>query len=143
MLTQKTYASPNYFDKKTLKFNVILTTNTATKFSNMHICLTLQIKFKTDKSADIADTMFVNNFFAYWLKEIDIRRYRDDIRILPTNRTANIYRYSNSLLKHRPEKVLKTYQNHLFCSKKPVIITNSRDRRLHTDNDINNRSDPN
>ena len=141
VLPKKAYASPNYVDKKTLEFNVILSENTCTNFSNMHLCLPIQIKSKTDKTADIPDTLVtVNNCFARWLKEIDIRRCGGDIRILPTNRTVDIYRYSHSLLKQMSEKALKIYENTLLYSKKPVTLTGNRDRSLHTSDDQKNRS---
>lgn len=54
-LPWKTCASPNYVDKKTLEFNLILAANTCTNFSNIHLCLPIQMKFETDKNADIPD----------------------------------------------------------------------------------------
>ena len=36
----------------------------------------------------------VNNFFAGSLKETDVRRYPDDVRILPTNNTVEVYNYA-------------------------------------------------
>ena len=52
--------------------------------------LPIQIKKGTDKTQDIDNTMsVVNNFFAHWLKEVDIKRYPDDICILPTNNTVD------------------------------------------------------
>lgn len=36
----------------------------------------------------------------HWVKETDIKRYRDDLQILPTSNTTDIYRYSNTTLKH-------------------------------------------
>ena len=38
--------------------------------------------------------LMLNNFFARWLKEIDIRRYPDDVRILPTNNTVEVIIYA-------------------------------------------------
>ena len=46
----------------------------------------------------------VNNFFAHWIKEIDIKHLGDDIPILPTTNTINIYRYSDAMLKHLSKK---------------------------------------
>ena len=48
----------------------------------------------------------VNNFFARWLKEIDIRRYPDDVRMLPTNNTVKVYNYVVQQMKHLPTKSL-------------------------------------
>ena len=45
--------------------------------------------------------MTLNNFFAHFIKKIYVRRYGDDIRILPTNNTVDIYRYSDGMLQGR------------------------------------------
>ena len=42
----------------------------------------------------------VNNFFAGSLKEIDVKRYPDDVRILPTNNTVEVYNYTAQQIKH-------------------------------------------
>ena len=52
----------------------------------------------------------VNNFFAHCIKDINIKRYGDDIAVLPINKTLDIYRYSESMLKHLADDVLKTFQ---------------------------------
>ena len=39
------------------------------------------------------DMITVNNFFGYWIKDIDIRQYPDDTRILPTNNNVDVYQY--------------------------------------------------
>ena len=67
----------------------------------MCVVLPIQIKKKTDNTADIDGIlMTVNNFFCHWLKEIDVKRYPDEVRILPTNNTVEIYRYAAQILKH-------------------------------------------
>ena len=59
------------------------------------IVLPIWTKKATDKMADIDATMIVvNNFFVHWLKEVDTKRYPDEIYISPTNNTIHIYRYS-------------------------------------------------
>ena len=59
------------------------------------------IKSEADNDNDIiAGIIPVNNFFAHWIKEIDIKRYDDDIPILPLTDTVEIYKYSNGILKH-------------------------------------------
>ena len=42
-------------------------------------------------------------------KEISIRRHGDSIRILQTNNTVDICRYSDAMLKHMPDDALKAY----------------------------------
>ena len=78
----------------------------------------------------------VNNFFTYWIKDVNIKRYGDDIAILPINKTLDIYRYSDAMLKHLPDDVLATFQEDLLYSKKSVIIKGNAnntiaDRRNH------------
>ena len=69
-----------------------------------------------------ADTITVNNFFAHWFTDIDVRRYPDDTRILPTNNSVDIYQYSNAQLKYLPEKSVKTLLKKLLYSNKPVYL---------------------
>ena len=78
----------------------------------------------------------VNNFFTHWRKDVNIKRYGDDIAILPINKTLDIYRYSDAMLKHLPDDVLATFQEDLLYSKKSVIIKGNAnntiaDRRNH------------
>ena len=51
-----------------------------------------------------------NNFFAHCIKEIDIKRYGDDLQILPSNNAVDIYQYSDTILKHMPKDVLKKFE---------------------------------
>ena len=85
--------------------------------------------------------MTVNSFFAHFVKEIDIRRYDDNLRILPTNNTVEIYRYSDAMLKHMPDGSLKPYDETLLCNKKAVKLANNVDRC--PDNTENSRTDDN
>ena len=68
----------------------------------MYFCIPIQIKKLTN---DIDATLItVNNCFANFIKDIDIMRYGDDQRFLPTNHVVDIYRYCNTVLRHVPEK---------------------------------------
>ena len=75
----------------------------------------------------------VNNFFAHWIKDVTVKRYGDDIAVLPINTTLDTYRYSESMLKHMPEKALETFQKDLLYSQKKVII------KGNASNTLNNR----
>ena len=82
------------------------------------------------------DMIPVNNYFTHWIKDVNIKRYGDDIAILPINKTLDIYRYSDAMLKHLPDDVLATFQEDLLYSKKSVIIIGNAnntiaDRRNH------------
>ena len=76
------------------------------------------------------------NFFAHWIKDVAVKRYGDDIAVLPINTTQGTYRYSESMLKHLPKDVLATFQHELLYSKKKVICKGNAansfsDRRNH------------
>ena len=77
------------------------------------------------------NTITVNNFFTHWIKEIDIKRYGDDMPILPLTNTVDIYRYSNKLLKQMPKNTFNQYKMICYTAKKKVIIDNNTDKRDH------------
>ena len=85
-LPRKAYASVTYSDKKQLEFILDLTASTYCNYSTMEIFLPLKFTKKTNEALQMdAQMMTVNNFFGHWFTDIDIRRYPDDMRILPTN----------------------------------------------------------
>ena len=79
----------------------------------------------------------VNNFFGHLFTNIDIRQYPDDIRILPTNNSVDIYQYSNAQMKYLPEKSVKKLLKTMLYSNKPVFSANGTERRPNNDNDDN------
>ena len=96
--TKRKYADDSYKSKKVIEFNIKLAGNQYTNFHNIHLCFPMKIKSAADNDNDItAGCIPVNNFFAHWIKEIDIKRYGDDIPILPLRNTVNIYRYSDEM----------------------------------------------
>ena len=115
-LPRKSYASMTYSDKKQLEFVLDLTANNYSNCSTMEIYLPLKFTKKTNKALQMdAQMMTVNNFFGHWFTDIDIRRYLDDMMILPTNNSVDIYQYSNGQMKYLPEKsVKKTFENNVI-----------------------------
>ena len=111
-------SSSTYTDKKTLEFTVELAANTYTNYSMMTLVLPIYFKKSTHKNADVG-IVTVNNFFACWLKEIDIRRYRDDVRILPTNNRVVVCNYA-AQLKHLPTKSLDDIKETILYEEKAV-----------------------
>ena len=110
----------------------------------MLLCLPLKFSKKTTKTADLDATMtVVNNFFGHWFTNIDIRRYPDDMNILPTNNSVSIANYSNAQMKYLPAKSAKKLLNTVLYSNKPVYLTGNNDRRVADDNDLADRTDPN
>ena len=91
--SEKAYATSTYTYKKTHEFTIELAANTHTNYSSMRIVFPKQIKKSTDKTANV-NVITVNNVFCHWLKEIDARRYPDNIRILPTNNTVETYQHA-------------------------------------------------
>lgn len=81
----------------------------------MHTCLLIKIKSNTNTNIDTETGLIAaNNFFANGFKQADIKRYRDDIPILPINNVVEVYRSFDVMLKHMPEKSLKTYEETLI-----------------------------
>ena len=87
--------------------------------------------------------MTVNNFFGHWFTDTDIRRYPDDMRILPTNTSVDIYQYSNAQMKYFPEKSVKKLLKTMLYSNKPVYLTKYVGKRSYNDNSDAKRTDPN
>ena len=90
-----------------------------------------------------ADLITVNNLFGHWITDIDIRRYPDDTRILPTNNNVDVYQFSNSKLKYLPKDSVATLLKSFLYLNKAVYLDANVDRRLNNNDDINKRSDPN
>ena len=94
----------------------------------------------------LATEITVNNLFAHWIKEIDIKSLGDDILILPTTNTINIYlQIFPCNVKAFAKKVLKVIENDLLYSKKKVKLPDGEDRQDRRTSDANadNRTDDN
>ena len=92
---------------------------------DFHVYLVFRMKIKKSFNAanDLADDVIkVNNFFVHWIKELDIKRYGDDIPILLLTNTVEIYKYSVEILKHMENDALKTVQNDLLYSNQKVRL---------------------
>ena len=100
-----------------MEFVINLTKDQYTNFANMLICLPITFEKRSNVASNIDD-----NFFTHWIREINAKRYGDEIAVLPLNNVLEIYRYSNSMLKHLPGESLETFQQELLYSKKPVIL---------------------
>ena len=127
---KKLYADDTYKDLKTAEFNIQLSSNQYMNFHNVHLVFPMKIKKSTNVANNLTATdITVNNFFAHWIKEIDIKRLGDDTPILPTTNTVEIYKYSDAILKHIPKNALAVIQNDLLYSKKKVKLPDDEDRR--------------
>ena len=118
-MNKRKYSDETYKDKNTLEFNIQLNANHYTNFNSINICLPIKIISKTNNANDIAvGTIPVNAFFAHCFIGIHIKGYGHDIPISPLTNTADVYRSSDAILKHIPEKALKTFEDAILYSKK-------------------------
>ena len=144
---RKAFADDTYEDLKVAEYTIQLSNNEYMNFQGVHLVFPMKIKKKSNVANNIRATQItVNNFFAHWMKEIDIKRLGYDIPILPTTNTIPIYRYSDRLLKHLPKDSLAIIENDLFYSKKIVKLPAGEDRRdAHTaaGEDADNRTHDN
>ena len=61
----------------------------------MEMCLPLKSTKNSNETLQMdAQMITVNNFFGHWFYDIDIKRYPDDMRNLPTNNIVDVYQYS-------------------------------------------------
>ena len=141
---RQAFATETYTDKKTLDFTINLAPNTYTNYATMEIVLPVQFAKKSQKAQQLDDDLMpVNNFFCRWFNEIDIKRYPDDVRLLPTDKTISIYDYSNAQLKCLPKNSVKKIRKSFLYSNIPVYLPANTDRRPNNDNTDADRSDPN
>ena len=141
---KKAYASDNYVDEKMLEFTIQMTANTYSDYSTMELCLPIQFVKKSAKTSGLDTTMtVVNNFFGHWFTNIDVRRYPDDISILPTNNSVSVANYSNAQMKYLPAKSVKKLLKIMLYSNKPVALTNNNYRRLNNAPTAADRTDKN
>ena len=108
----------------------------------MKIWLPLKFTKKSNKAQRMdAQMMMVNNSFGHWFTDIDIMRYPDDMRILLTNISVDIYQYSNEQLKYLPQNSVNKLLKTILYSHKPVYLAKDIDRRPNNHEDDNKRSD--
>ena len=143
-LPRTAYGSITYSDKKQFEFTLDVTANTYSNYSTMEVCVPLKFTKKSNKALQMdANMITVNNFFGHWFTDIDIRRYPDDMMILPTINSIDIYQYSNVQMKYLPEKSVKKLLKTMLYSNKPVYLAKDTDRRPNNDTDDDKRTDPN
>ena len=86
----------------------------------------------SDNTADIdADLITVNNFFAHWVKEINITKYGSNKEPPPTFSPWEVYQYSDQMFKHLPTDSLKTIQKTHLYSKEPYFASTLFEGRNH------------
>ena len=144
IMTTEQPADTTYSDKEILDFELILDNNYYTNLKSLHLCFPIRFKKLSKIAHNLdADIYPVNNFFAHWIREIDITKYGTNKSLIPTTTPKEIYRYSDSMLKHLPKNALKMIEKDLLYSKKPVIIPDNEDRRSQNNENEAFRTDAN
>ena len=132
VMTIEQSVDTTYSDKEILDFELILDNNYYTNLKSLHLCFPIRFKKLSNIAHNLdVDIYLVNNFFAHWIREIDVTKYGTNKSLIPTTTPKEIYRYSDSMLKHLPKNALKIIEKDLLYSKKPVIIPGNEDRRSH------------
>ena len=131
--TREKVAHFSYTNMEQLDFQILLTDNYCINTNSIHICFPIKIKKKTNQALDIdAEILTVNNFFAHFVKEISITKYRSDEELIPTFFPYEIYQYSDAMLKHLPKDTLKTIEKTSLYSKEAVYYNDVNiERRNH------------
>ena len=141
---RQAYAKDTYIDKKAFEFTIKLAPNTYTNYGTMEIVLPIKFTKKSNKSASLdVNLVPVNNFFARWFTDIDIKRYPHDLRILPTDKTIEIYDYAESQLKYPPTDSLNKIKSSFLYDNSPVHLAADTDRRPNNANTEALRGDEN
>ena len=117
--TREKTVHPSYTDMEQLDFQIRLRDNYYIILNSIHICFLSKIRKKANTAQDIdSDMLTLNNFFAHFIKEISITKYGSDKKLIPAFFPYEAYKYANSMLKHLPEKALKTMKKLIYIVKK-------------------------
>ena len=144
LMTIEQPADTTYSNKEVLDFELILDNNYYTNLEVLHIDFQIRLRKLANAAQNLdADIYPVNNFFAHWIREIDITKYGTIKSLIPKTTPKEVYRYSDAMLLHLPKKALKMIEKDLLYGKKPVIIPGNEDRRSHTNTDVNMTADDN
>ena len=82
--TREKFAHPSYKDTERLDFQIMLTESYYVNPNSIHICFPIKILKKSNINSGIDREMItVNNFFAHWVKEVSVTKYRSDKELPP------------------------------------------------------------
>ena len=73
-------------DKETLNFELIVEKkNYYTNLKGFHLCFLVRTRKSSNVTQDLHPNLLpVNNFFAHWIKEVDIITYGSNKSLIPT-----------------------------------------------------------
>ena len=69
---------------KNLDFQILLTDNYYTNPNSMHLCFPMKIKKLSDDDNIDADVITINNFFAHFIKEINVTKHGNEKQLILT-----------------------------------------------------------
>ena len=82
-MTMEDPADSTYKDLETVEFTINFSTNQYVSLNSVHHCFPSKTYKSTAKTESIDRNMkTVNNFFAPWIREIEVKRYGDDFQIV-------------------------------------------------------------
>ena len=94
----------SYRDKETLDSELILDKNYYTNLKSLRICFPIRFRKLSNAALDLDPNLLpVNNFFAHWIKEIDVTKNGMNKSLIPTTNPQEVYRYSDAMLKNLPK----------------------------------------
>ena len=74
-----------YSNKEILGFGLILDNKYYTNLNSLHLCFPIRFRKLSNAAHNLdADIYPVNNFFAHWIREIDITKYGINKSLIPT-----------------------------------------------------------
>lgn len=120
MITEQP-ADATYSDKEVMDFELILGNNYYTNLKSLNLCFPIRFRKLSNDAQNLEVTLFqVNNFFAYWIKEIDVLKHGTNKSLTPTTTLQEIGSYSEAMLKNLPKNTLKMIEKNLLYSKKTL-----------------------
>ena len=85
IMTIKQPVNTTYSNKEILGFELILDNNYYTNLNSLHLCFPIRFRKLSNAAHNLdADIYPVNNFFAHWIREIDITKYGTNKSLIPT-----------------------------------------------------------
>ena len=109
--TIESLADTTYKDKEVSEFDLTLDNDHYNNLKCLHLCFPIRFRRLSNPDQVLPGTLIlVNNFFANWIKEIDIMKYGVNKLLIPTTTPKEIYRYSDEMLKHLPKNALKQWK---------------------------------
>ena len=137
-------AQISYKDLETFHFQLLLDQNLYANINSLHLCFPMKFKKERNVALDLEnDVITLNNFFAHWIKQINITKFGTTKSLITTSKPMELYQYSDEMLRHFPEKALKIEKDFLSTKKEVILNSANFDRRINAINTPADITDPN